>query len=205
MTTKKPARRTQAERTQASDNAMFKAAIKLIAKHGFQKMTLAEVGNESGFSRGLVTYRFGSKSGLLIATTHRILELWDSRVISKYTSSGLQRLIDVADAYLDAVGKRSDLMMALFRLMQESYCSTVEIRSTFEEFDKRARQLAVDHIELGKANGEILDEIDAKAFALSYIGWLRGVAIQYFVSPDDVDLNMAKKSLNDYILTLKKA
>lgn len=203
MSEKKPARRTQAERTEASDNAMYKAAIKLIAKHGFQKMTLAEVGNEAGFSRGLVTYRFGSKSGLLIATTNRILELWDSRVLSKYSSVGLQRLSDVADAYLDAVGKRSDLMMALFRLMQESYCSTVDIRNAFKEFDSKARQTAVDHIEIGKQDGEVLSSVDPEAFALAYIGLLRGVALQYFVSPEEVDLKIAKQAVHRYLDSLK--
>ena len=203
MTSKKPARRTQAERTEASDNAMYKAAIKLIAKDGFQKMTLAKVGNEAGFSRGLVTYRFGSKSGLLIATTNRILELWDSRVLSKYNSNGLRRLRDVADAYLDAVGKRSDLMMALFRLMQESYCSTAEIRSAFETFDNKARQITIDHIKIGIQDGEVLNTVDPEAFALTYIGLLRGVALQYFVSPEEVDLKIAKQAIHNYLDSLK--
>ena len=74
-------RRTQAERRAASDAAMFKAAIKLIASEGPSSMTLTKIGKESGFSGGLVSYRFGSKRNLLIATADRILELWQKRVI----------------------------------------------------------------------------------------------------------------------------
>jgi len=37
-------RRTQAERTQASDKAIYKAAIKLIARDGPQNMSLAKLG-----------------------------------------------------------------------------------------------------------------------------------------------------------------
>jgi len=50
-------RRTQAERTQASDKAIYKAAIKLIAKDGPQNMSLAKLGKVAGFSGGLISYR----------------------------------------------------------------------------------------------------------------------------------------------------
>jgi len=55
--------RTQAERTAISDRAMLDAAIDLILEHGTDKTTLAAIGEKAGYSRGLATYRFGSKAG----------------------------------------------------------------------------------------------------------------------------------------------
>ena len=37
-------------------------------------MTLAEVGELAGYSRGLATHHFGSKAGLLTAILDRVLE-----------------------------------------------------------------------------------------------------------------------------------
>ena len=104
-------RRTQAERTAASDAAMFKAAIKLIASEGPSSMTLTKIGKESGFSGGLVSYRFGSKRNLLIATADRILELWQKRVIepANLDSDTLEGLEMVVRLYFKAVRSRSDL------------------------------------------------------------------------------------------------
>ena len=55
---------TQAERTAISDRAMLDAAIELVLEHGTEKTTLAMIGEKAGYSRGLATYRFGSKAGL---------------------------------------------------------------------------------------------------------------------------------------------
>ena len=63
--------RTQAERTAISDKAMLDAAIELILEHGTDKTTLAAIGEKAGYSRGLATYRFGSKAGLYDEVTRR--------------------------------------------------------------------------------------------------------------------------------------
>ena len=43
---------------------MLAAAVDLILEHGTDKTTLAAIGEKAGYSRGLATYRFGSKAGL---------------------------------------------------------------------------------------------------------------------------------------------
>ena len=56
--------RTQAERSATSDKALLDAAIDLILERGIEKTTLQAIGARAGYSRGLATYRFGSKAGL---------------------------------------------------------------------------------------------------------------------------------------------
>src|SRR5213079_3307001 len=60
-------RRTQAERTALSEKLILRAAIKLIARQGYSRTTLAEIGKEAGYSGGLVSHRFGSKQDRLRA------------------------------------------------------------------------------------------------------------------------------------------
>ena len=200
-------RRTQAERTAASDAAMFKAAIKLIASEGPSSMTLTKIGKESGFSGGLVSYRFGSKRNLLIATADRILELWQKRVIepANLDSDTLEGLEMVVRLYFTAVRSRSDLMMAQFRLMNVSYSSYPELQPAFQDYDKKLRSNIIEHIDRARARGDVKAEADANTFAIMLMGMLRGIAMQSFVDPKAVDLNKAEQSAIDIIESVLRA
>ena len=69
-------RLTQAERTALSDTRMVETAIDLIVQHGIEGMTLKEVGEAAGYSRGLAGYRFGSKEGLMNHVIRTIGDEW---------------------------------------------------------------------------------------------------------------------------------
>jgi len=188
-------RRTQAERTAASDAAMFKAAIKLIASEGPSSMTLTKIGKESGFSGGLVSYRFGSKRNLLIATADRILELWQKRVIepANLDSDTLEGLEMVVRLYFKAVRSRSDLMMAQFRLMNVSYSSYPELQPAFQDYDKKLRANIVEHIDRARARGDVRTEADGHTFDITLMCMIRGVTMQSFVDPKAIDLDNAEQ------------
>ena len=96
--------RTQAERTALSDRRMLDAAIELICTHGTHQTTLQALGEASGYSRGLVTYRFGSKAGLFEAVVKHVSQQWLetlNEAVGK--KGGLQAVIATADAYYQFV------------------------------------------------------------------------------------------------------
>src|SRR3954452_11802274 len=62
-----PARRTQQERREEAERKVLAAATALIAQHGSRALTLAEVGEAAGYSRGIVSHHFGSRENLLRA------------------------------------------------------------------------------------------------------------------------------------------
>ena len=68
--------RTQAERTAESDARMLAAAVQLIVERGADGMTLKDVGEFAGYSRGLAGHRFGSKAGLFSALVRSVGEDW---------------------------------------------------------------------------------------------------------------------------------
>jgi len=176
MAKKQPVRRTQAERTEASDKAIYKAAITLIAKEGPANMSLANLGKLAGFSGGLVSYRFGSKSNMLQAVADRILELWERRVLGPALSneSALDDLKTLSKLYLDSVRRKSDLILAQFRLMNGTH---KELKQQFSNFDVKARSGMIRLIEQGQASGEIKKTVDAHGFSVIFIGVLRGTAL----------------------------
>ncbi|MCH8249022.1 MAG: TetR/AcrR family transcriptional regulator [Proteobacteria bacterium] len=93
---------TQAERTALSDNAMLDAALDLILKYGTEKTTLAMIGEAAGYSRGLATYRFGSKAGLYDEICKSISRNW-----LEYLTRGVGDKVGIEAmcAALDAIRK----------------------------------------------------------------------------------------------------
>jgi len=166
MPVQSKSRRTQAERTQASDKAIYKAAIKLIAEEGPKNMSLARLGKVAGFSGGLISYRFGTKSNMLKAV-------------------------------------ENDLIMALFRLMNDSYSTHKELKSQFSEYDNKARSIIINLLEKGIASGEIKTSIDPRGVAVFYIAILRGAALQYFIDEKNVDLKQIDRMVSNMLLELK--
>ncbi|RLA29246.1 MAG: TetR/AcrR family transcriptional regulator, partial [Gammaproteobacteria bacterium] len=55
---------------------MLDAAIELILERGTDKTTLQAIGEKAGYSRGLATYRFGSKAGLFDELCKSISRRW---------------------------------------------------------------------------------------------------------------------------------
>jgi len=128
-----PVRRTQAQRTALSERRMLRAAVRLIAKQGYSKTTLADIGTAAGYSRGLVGHRFGSKHGLL----RRLLEHVGGRFVTDQLSPalegrvGLDALEVMADTYLNELVVREERLHALYVLMGEALGPVPEIRTVF--------------------------------------------------------------------------
>ena len=74
---------TQAERTALSDQRMFEVAIELVNERGTAKTTLKDIGEGAGYSRGLASYRFGSKDGLWMELFARFDDIWKAH-LSQY-------------------------------------------------------------------------------------------------------------------------
>jgi AcrR family transcriptional regulator len=188
-------RRTQAERIAISDDALFKAAISIIAQEGPNKMTLANVGKTAGYTGGLVSHRFGSKIGLLKAVSERIVTLWTDRVLDSpriKRHSGMDGLKMLADEYLNNLKKGSELMMAMHRLMNASYGNCPELRPYFQDYDQTLRLKLAEEL---KENEELPPGFDAGAFAILYMASLRGIAQQFFISQGKFNLKAAKAAV----------
>lgn len=190
-------RKTQAERTAASDSAMFKAAVKLIAKEGPSQMTLAKVANEAGFTPGLIIYRFGSKAGLLKAVSEKIVELWRDKIFASIDEDSLEveNLFNMSDLYLDAVEQKSDLILAFFRMHSESYSSYEDLRHYYQKYDDLLRVYAQRVLSHAQSKGNLSENVDIKTFSVAYLAVLRGIAMQSFIDKDAVDIEAAKKTL----------
>ncbi|MFZ0890718.1 MAG: TetR/AcrR family transcriptional regulator [Candidatus Binataceae bacterium] len=184
---RKPRRFTQAQRRARSDRRMLDAALKLIARQGSSRTTLAEIGEASGYTYGLVTNRFGSKAALVRAVTRHVRSSFARRAFPQVGNlSGIGALKVLIESYLthmDSVGRR-----ALYVLIGEALGPVPEIRPDIAEADESFRRNLQRHIERGIASGEIAAGVDGGAQAALLVATLRGISLQQLINPAAFDL-----------------
>ena len=141
-----------AQRENAIDS-MCQVAIQAIGRGGYTAMTLAEVGELAGYSRGLATHHFGSKAGLLTAILDRILAR--NKVEFRNATNkkqGLIRLAAVIASTLDRCIDTPDEARAYLMLALEPAAkwAAVRVREQTAALRKEAEQAAQEALTLGE-------------------------------------------------------
>lgn len=187
---------TQAERSAISDRAMIDAAIELILERGTDKTTLAAIGEKAGYSRGLATYRFGSKAGLFDAVCKSISRRWLEylkRGVGDKT--GIEAMCAALDAFLRFV---TDAPRDA-RVLQILYCGAAsplsEYRATSVNIHAKQQEDVARWVRDGIANGTIRPDVDAKAIAAQYIAYIGGMNYLWVINPDSIDFRRANEHM----------
>jgi AcrR family transcriptional regulator len=79
------ARRTQAERTEATTTALVDAARELFARDGYEATSLSAVAARANVTKGAVYHHFGGKQQLFEAVFTREVERMATPVVAAYT------------------------------------------------------------------------------------------------------------------------
>lgn len=182
-------RLTQAERSALSDTRMFNAAMQLISTHGANRTTLKEICETAGYSRGLATYRFGSKDNFLQELLKHFNHAWVDQLRS-YTEEkqGLEAFMAAIDALENFLTEYHRYMRGGYTIWYESIGGDNAIR----------RQLARNHLQYradveawlqdGIREGNVRADVDAASFAVLYLTFVSGTIYQWLVAPEAVDL-----------------
>lgn len=191
---------TQAERTAISDRAMLDAAVELILERGTEKTTLAMIGEKAGYSRGLATYRFGSKAGLYDALCKAIGRNW-----LEYLKRGVagKTGIDAMCAALDTVYQWVTDAPNEARVLQILHCGSAspgsEFRDTSVGIHRRQLSDVVQWVEGGKRAGQVRADADAKSVAAEYVAYTSGITYLWLLSAETFDFESANKAMKHYL------
>lgn len=191
MSAQPAGRRTQQERTQETKSKLLSAAKQLIGERGYQRTTLADIGNRAGVSRGLITYHFGTKEACVREMLEQIRTgTLLSVAVAESGKQGLAALSHLAGGYLRAYTNRKPGSRAVFVAIVESFTSTPELSDLVAHndasFKSVIRQFLVEAIELE----EVPADLDVEMAAILIMGLLRGVALQWLVDEKAVDFDV---------------
>jgi len=177
-------RLTQAERRDRSERELLEATIRVVSEKGVSAATFDMIGQEAGFSRGLITQRFGSKDGLIRALIDH-LHNWQGEALDRERVAdmdGLSALCAFVDLHSQTL-EGHDEAKAYFMLLSAAVADQLDFRSAFAESHAIERVLIRAMIERGQADGGIRTEVDADVQALLTGCALLGLRMQCLIDP----------------------
>jgi len=189
-------RRSQTERRAESDRRILNAAMKLIARNGAARTSLADIGIAAGYSRGLPAERFGTKVQLL-KTLVDSMDAWFSvRVQAALDGKhGLDAVLARAAAHLEGAISSPIATMALHSLYVEALNVVPELRPHMAALSEGYRQAFAKHLREGQRLGQIRRDVNCNHQASIIIGALRGLTHQAFINSASTNLRSAGPSL----------
>jgi AcrR family transcriptional regulator len=189
---------TQAERTAISDRAMLDAAIELILEHGIEKTTLQSIGERAGYSRGLATYRFGSKSGLLDEVCKSISRNWLDYLKDRVDGQiGIDAMCTALDSYFEFISGHARDMQVLQILYGAAASPKAEFRSTSVNIHQRQIDDVTAWVDAGISQGSIRSDIEAASIAAQYIAYISGMTYLWLISPSTINIEKANDDMKE--------
>jgi AcrR family transcriptional regulator len=197
-----PARRTQEKRRAEAEHRLVAAAAELVGEIGPSRVTLANVGERAGYSRGLATHHFGSKGALMQrlveAVTHQFREALTEQTSSDSAVDELRALIDL---YFAVMSDLQPLNRARLVLWADAVSTpSDDVRPAMVSADREFREEIEKRIRLTVTAGQFSDSVEAQGLATVIIAMLRGVALQSLID-DQVDLDAARHEIEQLLFS----
>lgn len=165
-------RATQEERRQDAEARLIASAIELIAQKGFDGFSLAEVGEQAGYSRGLPLHYFDTKENLLVRVAWDVANSFLDRLAQRpETAPGLPSLVQRIREY--AATPVSSGQRALCILIAHASVHP-ELYKAISELNSYGRQVLEDTLSLGMSAGNVRPDINHKLVARMIYSYLRG-------------------------------
>lgn len=180
-----------------STRRLLQAAVELIAERGYERTTLIAIGEKAGYSRGLVTGRFGSKDNLLWHLLERHFIQWseerlDPELDALPAPEALERVLERTRENVHSVPTH---MRALYSILFESLVLVPEIRERVAGMHRQHRATIERILLRGVDEGTVRASLDVPAFAGMWVGAFRGIAFQWLLDPEDFGLDAALASM----------
>ncbi len=177
-------RRSQAQRRDESERRLLSAAAEVVVDLGMGGATFENIAARAGYSRGLVTQRFGSKQGMIEALIAQLQDrlgaLMDARHVDEL--SGLEAVLTYVDVFLSALERDRELR-AYFVLLAASVADVSDLRAPFAAAHKQVERQLESLFLKGKLEGSIRPDLDADAAALMTGALLFGLSMQLLLDP----------------------
>lgn len=170
----------QIERSSQSSEALVQATARLITAHGLHGFTIDQVAEASGYSRGLVAARFGSKDGLCAAVFTRLEEEWveTQERITTSTAAGLDRLI----AAVEALAGHSALdPLTLWAVVLGGPSGDPLVRARVAALTEHIERGLATFVRHGQDDGTVGSQVDAELEASNVFALLLRTAHQHLL------------------------
>ena len=194
--------RTPEVRRAEAEQRLIAAAADLVGELGPSKVTLANVGERAGYSRGLATHHFGSKGALMQrlveAVTRQFREAMFDLDGAEDLITELRALVGI---YFAVVTNLQPVNRARLMLWADAVAHPDnDTRALMAAADREFREEVEKRIRVAVAAGQAPRTVDPHGLATVVLAMLRGVALQSLID-DRVDLDAARTEIEQMLAT----
>jgi AcrR family transcriptional regulator len=195
--------RTHAERRLEAESRIVQAAFDIAARRGVDQLTLAEAGQEAGYSRALPAHYFANREALLAAVAEHAVKNFRKRLSERNLAAddGIRSLLATIAFYLDDSRGWPKKLRAFHEVMNAGlrWPSIAEVVARLNQ--EWTGRIAAQ-IRSAQRLGDIRADIDPVAEAVAVSGAMRGIMAQWLIAPDSIDLDAVRDA---YIAGLRRS
>jgi len=175
--------RTQAQRTELSDQKMFDTTVRLIVEKGPENTRLTDVGIDAGYSRGLASNRFGNKDKLFNFVVLRLGDIWLQQLKhATANKTGVQAIECAIEQHYQFCVDAPDYVYTFYTLWFESVNSASELSRTIQSIHQRRFQDVVNWI-VNDPNISTSAKRDADSIAAQFSASVIGIVYYWLSNP----------------------
>lgn len=176
--------RTQAERTELSDQKMFDTTVRLIVERGPENTRLTDVGIDAGYSRGLASHRFGNKDKLFNFVVLQLGDIWLQQLKqATQNKDGLEAIESAIAQHYEFCVDAPDYVYTFYTLWFESINSESELSKTIQSIHQRRFQDVVNWI-VNDPNIRTSSKQDAESIAAQFSASVIGIVYYWLSNPE---------------------
>ncbi|GAA5011749.1 TetR/AcrR family transcriptional regulator [Acinetobacter puyangensis] len=168
-----------------SDARMVEQTILLLCEGGVKAVTLEAVGKRAGYSRGLVTRRYGSKDQLLLRVLN-YLARWCLSTVKDVENSkkGIAAICFAIDQATSRIKTHPEYYRALFILWAYTLETNSVVKNELLQLSKKSREQHQFWLLQAQELGEISHKIDTELVVDFIIGQSAGLFNQWLLDPE---------------------
>lgn len=188
--------RTQEVRRTEAERRLITAAAEMVGEVGPAKVTLANVGERAGYSRGLATHHFGSKGALMQRLVEEVTRQFrDAMFEQGDASDAIAELHALVDVYFGVVADLQPVNKARLVLWADAVANTSDdTRARMVAADREFREEIEKRIDVAASERQLPTDVSPHGLATVIVAMLRGVALQSLID-DHVDLDAARSEV----------
>lgn len=182
----KRVRRTQAERSETSRRRLLDAAFDLMIERGSLRFTLSDVGERAGYSRGLPSQVFGSKTGLMQDLVQHLITI--SLELPSITPEleGFHAVLNRVSIILKAPPAQKRISLSLQVLIAEAHNTNSPIREAVASLARISAGYVSKNLRIGVEAGDVRPDINPRAQAILVMSAVHGALRQWLIDPDRI-------------------
>ena len=170
-------------RTVETRERLFRAALDLFAKKGFNETTVEDITEAADVGKGTFFNYFPSKDHILLAFGQMQLAKLESAV------EEARRSVESMPQFLRSLGVRMTQEPTrhpgIIRALLQAYLSTTPVRAAMLDLQKRVHALHTEIVRLGQERGEIRNDLPAEEIAHVFRQTIFGTLLMWSLKGDE--------------------